>query len=52
MTSRTSRRLSALLTSVLLAGVLAGCGADDVPDEGTEGKDAPTVNPTTGGVTQ
>jgi hypothetical protein len=52
MTSRTSRRFSAFLASALLAGVLSGCGADDVPDEGTKGKDAPTENPTTGGVTQ
>lgn len=48
----TLRRLSALFASVLLAGTLAGCGADDVPDEGTEGGDTPTVNPTTGGVKQ
>jgi hypothetical protein len=48
----TTRRLSALFASVVLAGALTGCGSDDVPDEGTEGKDTPTVNPTTGGVTQ
>ncbi len=52
MISGTSRRLSALFASALLFGVLTGCGSDDVPDEGTEGGDSPTVNPTTGGVTQ
>jgi len=47
-----SRRLSALFASVLLAGVLTGCGSDDVPDEGNIGGDSPSQNPTTGGVTE
>lgn len=47
-----SRLAAALLAPLLAFGALAGCGSDDVPDEGTKGEDAVNPNPTTGGVTE